>query len=255
MVIYEIRNIITNKMYIGSAVDFDRRKRGHLNTLRKQVHHSIKLQRSWNKYGESAFEFNILENVDDVSIILEREQFYIDIYKAYIPKFGYNTCINAGNTLGIKLSDITKLKMSISHTGVKRGRPTDETINKIKFSNDKLDKKIISEKRKKTMLEKDPDIFKKIGLKSSKTQKEKYKNGYIAPSSNLTDVLIFNENDEVMFVTHNDKFIELCNENSLPSRALLKSKLTKGVYKLYTKQKPTNPRFEKYKGWYCKYKN
>ena len=65
---------------------------------------------------------------------------------------------------------------------------------------------------------------------------------------------IFNELNEIVFTTNNLDFINLCNENHLPKRALLKSKYSDGEYKLYLKQSPKNNEFLKYKGWYCKYK-
>lgn len=47
-------------MYIGSTVDFYDRKAKHLNKLRKNIHHSIKLQNAFNKYKINSFDFNIL---------------------------------------------------------------------------------------------------------------------------------------------------------------------------------------------------
>ncbi len=66
--IYKITNIVNKKTYIGSAIDFNRRKRRHFNLLRKNSHHSIKLQNSFNKHGENNFIFEIIEYVDDISI-------------------------------------------------------------------------------------------------------------------------------------------------------------------------------------------
>ena len=60
--VYIIENINTNKCYIGSTiVSFSGRFRDHLGELRRNSHHSKKLQRSFNKHGESAFKFKVIE--------------------------------------------------------------------------------------------------------------------------------------------------------------------------------------------------
>lgn len=51
-VIYKILDLLSFKMYIGSAVNFKDRKRCHLKDLRRNAHSSTHLQRVYNKYGE-----------------------------------------------------------------------------------------------------------------------------------------------------------------------------------------------------------
>jgi group I intron endonuclease len=58
--VYGILNTITSKWYIGSSIELSKRMGRHLWELRKGVHHSTKLQRSFDKHGESAFQFKIL---------------------------------------------------------------------------------------------------------------------------------------------------------------------------------------------------
>lgn len=86
--IYKITNKINNKPYIGSSNNIERRWRQHISLLNNNKHHSIKLQRAWNKYGQDNFEFEIIEECD-VEKLLYLEQFYIDKYKAYFE--GYNS--------------------------------------------------------------------------------------------------------------------------------------------------------------------
>lgn len=59
--VYEIINIETGKKYFGSTVDYKRRVFRHKNELRNGTHPNIWLQLDFDKYGESAFKFNILE--------------------------------------------------------------------------------------------------------------------------------------------------------------------------------------------------
>jgi len=111
-VIYQIRNILNNKIYIGSSVLFEKRKINHLNCLRKNKHVNIILQNSWNKYGEENFIFEILEEVFDKNILIEREQSYLDKLQ---PEF--NICQKAFSWFGNKHTDKTKKKMSDKRIG------------------------------------------------------------------------------------------------------------------------------------------
>jgi len=103
--VYKIINILNNECYIGSAqISFYRRKNQHFHLLRKSCHHSIHLQRAWNKYGEQNFKFEILEECIPEKCI-EREQFYFNILKP-----DYNILPNADSRAGTTLSPATKKK-------------------------------------------------------------------------------------------------------------------------------------------------
>lgn len=79
--VYWIKNIINNKVYIGSTISFSKRKSQHLSELRNNKHRNIYLQRSFNKYGNNNFIFEILEFVNNIDNLLVREQDWIDFYK------------------------------------------------------------------------------------------------------------------------------------------------------------------------------
>lgn len=98
--IYKIRNVINGRIYIGSAVNLVVRIRHHKARLRAGDHRNVKLQRSFDKYGMDAFTFDVIERVDDVSKLIEREQFWIDSTKCAVN--GFNIAIVAGSTLGAK---------------------------------------------------------------------------------------------------------------------------------------------------------
>lgn len=87
--IYKITNTINGRFYIGSAVSISKRWNVHKSQLRNGKHHSATLQRAWNKYGEDAFEFSVVEYVDRERL-LEVEQEYIDRLNPCDPKVGYN---------------------------------------------------------------------------------------------------------------------------------------------------------------------
>ena len=110
--IYKITCLGNGKYYIGSASNFCTRWSMHLHDLRKNKHHSDYMQNSYNKYDEDSFQFDILEYVKDVSLLIEREQHWIDKLIPYNRSNGFNTLRYAGNSLGNKLSEETKDKLS-----------------------------------------------------------------------------------------------------------------------------------------------
>lgn len=101
--IYAIRNKITGKYYVGSAVECEKRWGVHRCHLRRGSHHSLKLQRAWGKYGEEAFRFRILEKCKK-NQLASREQHWIDYYQAYT--HGYNCMPFARTRFGHKVTGI-----------------------------------------------------------------------------------------------------------------------------------------------------
>lgn len=63
--IYKIFNVVTDHFYIGSSVNFKKRKWEHLNALKNHRHHCNALQMAWEEYGADAFEFEVLEEIPD----------------------------------------------------------------------------------------------------------------------------------------------------------------------------------------------
>lgn len=90
MGIYKIINVVNNKFYVGSAVNFSRRKARHFSELRHNKHNNRWLQASWNKHGEQAFIFAIVEEVQDKALLLEVENRWL---KEHV---GKDYCYNIG---------------------------------------------------------------------------------------------------------------------------------------------------------------
>ena len=93
--VYKITNLVNGKFYIGSSKDIDWRWYCHKHYLKSGKHDNPKLQHSWNKHGENTFIFDIIEEVNDEKLLLEREQYYLDLLKPYERKIGYNICPKA----------------------------------------------------------------------------------------------------------------------------------------------------------------
>ena len=86
--IYKIINAVNNKFYVGSAVNFEKRKARHLWRLRRGDHINKHLQAAFNKYGESAFIFVLVEHVPTDADILAAENKWL---KTHV---GHSYCYN-----------------------------------------------------------------------------------------------------------------------------------------------------------------
>src|SRR5260221_5069738 len=98
--IYKITCTVTRKIYIGSAINLRKRQHGHWGHFRRNTHYNLILQNAWNKYGESAFTFEVLELVLPMSLTA-REQYWFHKLKPF-GKRGYNIAPEAGSSLGRK---------------------------------------------------------------------------------------------------------------------------------------------------------
>jgi len=130
--IYMIRCVPTGKFYIGSAVKIENRWRIHRHHLRSGSHHSKYFQHAWNKHGETAFAFSVIEQVADPANLTDREQWHLDQTRCYDRKIGFNLSPTAGSCLGVRHSQATRDKLSASHLGIKR---TAESITKMVAAN------------------------------------------------------------------------------------------------------------------------
>ena len=95
-VIYIIINKINNKIYIGQAQNMYKRFLKY-----RQLRASKRLLNSMKKHGLNNFKVKILEIIEDINKINEREQYWMDYYNSYNEKIGYNVCKVASTTKGL----------------------------------------------------------------------------------------------------------------------------------------------------------
>lgn len=77
-VIYTITCSENGKTYVGSTMRLPNQRRlEHLHHLRKGKHHSRYLQHAYSKHGEESLTFRVVEVVEDLNMLLPREQFHI----------------------------------------------------------------------------------------------------------------------------------------------------------------------------------
>lgn len=115
--IYKILNKLNGKFYIGSAVNLENRWREHKYHLNRDSHKNKHLQNSWINYGEIAFEFIILEYVEDKYKLIKIEQSYLD---SLTP--AYNMAQIAGSRAGVPMSEEAKNKIGAANKGKLLGR-------------------------------------------------------------------------------------------------------------------------------------
>lgn len=109
--IYQFFNLQNGKRYIGQAQNISNRLYEH--KRRRNLHGTnIAFYNAVNKYGWEAFEFSVIEKVDDLEKLNEREQFWIDTFQSFKKETGYNICREANTTRGYKYSEKTRKRLS-----------------------------------------------------------------------------------------------------------------------------------------------
>ena len=120
--IYAIVNNVTRDMYVGSAVAVSRRWAAHLCNLRKGSHHCEHLQNAYRKHGPDAFDWEVVQFVENKEELIKHEQFWIDFFQPV-----YNKRKIANSCLGVKRSQRSRNNMRNAQLGRKQ---TPETIAK-----------------------------------------------------------------------------------------------------------------------------
>lgn len=114
--IYRILNTINNRFYIGSSINVYRRVQVHFWALENNKHVNKHLQADFDEFKIDAFVVELIEHVENINLLLEREQHWMNNEAAI--QQGYNAYPTARNTLGQKLSEETKEKMKEAHKNV-----------------------------------------------------------------------------------------------------------------------------------------
>src|SRR3990167_2863357 len=128
--IYQIRNLVNNKRYIGQSSNIFNRWKDGKSSLKRGTFNNKHLQRSWDKYGEENFSFGVLFQCD-IGLLTTFEQLSFNFLN---PKYG---CYNEGPFMSVafrgkKHSNETRRKISEIQKGKKRQPRSDETKQKIR---------------------------------------------------------------------------------------------------------------------------
>lgn len=114
--IYSITNKINNKKYIGYSIDIKRRWATHKRDLKNNKHENDHLQKAYNKYGENAFKYQIIEECTQEEL-KNKEKYWITFYNS--KNNGYNMS-EGGDGILNPTEDVRK-KISEALKGEKNG--------------------------------------------------------------------------------------------------------------------------------------
>ncbi len=106
--IYQIRNLVSGKAYIGSSIDIHKRFRQHTVDLRGDRHPNTYLQYAWDKYKERNFRFEVLLISEEFELLIY-EQCLLDLWK---PE--YNLSVIAGR---VEFTEEVRRKISEGNKG------------------------------------------------------------------------------------------------------------------------------------------
>ena len=89
--VYRITNTVDGKVYIGQALNLERRFACHRSALRLGAHPNRRLQVAWNREGEAAFRFEVAMYITDARCLNSAEEGWFYLTKCCERKYGYNT--------------------------------------------------------------------------------------------------------------------------------------------------------------------
>lgn len=115
--IYKFTNKINKKTYIGQTNNIEKRKRGHKSESfnEKANGYMLPFHCAVRKYGWDAFDFEILEEIDDsfdFEYVNEREIYFIAYYHSLKDDNGYNICTGGQGCPKPKLEFEEQVKLS-----------------------------------------------------------------------------------------------------------------------------------------------
>lgn len=164
--IYQIKNKITGDIYIGSSSNVEKRLNEHRRKLLLNLHHSIILQRSYNKYGLVNFEFSLICKCDLI-LKLYIEQLYLESMRPY-----FNTSLSSSAPMqGRKHSDKTKLLFK--QREIRKGKDSPS------YGKKWTEKTRIKSIKSRTGLKRSQDFKNKISAINKKNNQGKHLKPYI----------------------------------------------------------------------------
>lgn len=120
MIIYKVTNLVNGKVYIGLTIrTLKVRKLEHLNNTNNSSNNVV-FHRAIHKYGEDNFKWEVIDTAETTDELKSKEICWIQYYNSFINaenSNGYNMTLGGEGTLGRKMSDGHKQKLSECHKG------------------------------------------------------------------------------------------------------------------------------------------
>lgn len=227
--IYKITNIANNKCYIGKSIDAYYRLKTHKKYLKNNKHSNPYLQNEFNKYSFKNFKFDIVEIVDNVDILNDKEKYWISYFSSNNKKFGYNM------TDGGDGGDIFKNKSKVDK---------DEIINKQKL---KRSKKYSMSKRQTDLilkLKQENLSIRKIEkiINSNNDDTENYISGKIISkflkTKNISTMnprkYVFSDDEKriiISFYNKNETIVNISNTMNISGKSIVRLLKENNLYK------------------------
>lgn len=142
--VYKLTSKINGKIYIGKAINLQKRLSEHKNSENKEIVNNFIIQKAIKKYGWDSFDVEILELLEDFDKnrdnqkILNMESVYINLLDATNPEIGYNVSKFSRDRTGCSASEETRLKMSMASKGKPKSK---EHIERMRISKTGLTRK------------------------------------------------------------------------------------------------------------------
>lgn len=125
--IYVVENIINSKKYIGAtSLGLSVRKQQH-EKIAENGKTKYYIHRAINKYGKENFIWFVLEDNVPLSIMFEREKYFIEKYNTF--DSGYNITLGGEGVVGNILSEESKRKIGLASKGRKVSEKTKRKIS------------------------------------------------------------------------------------------------------------------------------
>jgi len=126
--IYKITNVHTGMYYVGSSTNIYYRWYIHKCKLNHKHHANPHLQAAWNKYGQIAFRFEVIETISSTELEAI-EQKYLDECRQH-PELSYNLSFDPTAPMrGRKMSSESRKKISNSLMGKVVNEETKQRIS------------------------------------------------------------------------------------------------------------------------------
>ena len=158
--IYKLENTSNNWCYIGSSINFEERKRRHLKDLRKNVHHSIVLQKDYNTYGEKVFDFSIIETVNEEYRDISEEWYIIsnipNIYNTRLVPFELSKISREVQSDNVRTWELDELKLVLQLL-IYSNKPLKEILNDTSISESIFQHTIIKRNRNQHIIDSDTE--------------------------------------------------------------------------------------------------
>ncbi len=199
--VYKITNLINGKIYIGSSNNLYERNARHKRRLKVGTHDNPHLRSAVKIYGIDSFKFEVIE-ICDVSILIEREQFWIDSTNCCNNEIGYNCKILANTSLGIKLSAQAKENLKKAHNNHETRRRHSEASKEMMKNRTPEQRREASDRMKKLAAE-----WRANPIISEKMRKNKLKSYFL-----------FCKNGDIYFT---DDLKSFCDKNNVSYNKIL----------------------------------